>query len=353
MKTILSHLTALEALRSQNLRSRLAKGERCDLALPTQPPDAGAAKDLVLEGLTAPVEVLLANNRVRRRNELVRTHAAPSYVPSDSFVYLGEGVYCVVPELLAVQLASQLTRLELIVLLSELMGFYAIAPSVKEGMFARRQPLTTPQRIEAYLDALGPISGTRLVREALKYACVGSASPRETKLSLRLGLKPAMGGYGLEVLSMNDPVEVQRIHDVMQRGIRKPDILLKAHDPQRAKFAGVAAEYNGAYHNDAQQRGEDDLRANELLALDFKEYVINKSLYANLDYMDGIAERMRKDLGYPPLRLSHAEAVKRRKSRVRLYEELERIDGVHWSCLPSSEGPREYEYVPIEAYEYW
>ena len=73
-------------------------------------------------------------------------------------------------------MAARLTDLELIYLLSELLGLYAVAPDYERGMFQRRAPLTTPERIRAHLDALGPEHGTQRVRRALRFACVKQSS---------------------------------------------------------------------------------------------------------------------------------------------------------------------------------
>ena len=74
-------------------------------------------------------------------------------------------------------MAPRLTELELIFLLSELLGTYAIDLARQKGMWQRREPLTTPGRIRALLDALGTVRGVGMVRHALQRACVGSASP--------------------------------------------------------------------------------------------------------------------------------------------------------------------------------
>lgn len=294
------------------------------------------------------------------RSKGLQTHAAPGPLPSGSVLPLGEGAFCVSPAHLAVQMASYLTHLELVALLSELMGTYAIAPFAKRGMLNRERPLTTPEEILAHLDALGSMPGVALVRRALSHACVRSASPRETKLSLRLGLKPALGGYGLRILSMNEPFEVNRINELLAPGTRKPDILLRAPSGRTGgTWAGVAFEYNGADHDDEIREPLDIRRANELLAIDFKDYTIDKALYRDQGYLDGIVKQVRKDLGLPPQRLTKAMALRRRQLREELYGELELIDGIHWGgrrreqearIARSGGGEGAYDRVPLEAY---
>lgn len=368
MDIVLTHFTALEALRSPSLRKRLAKGQRCDANLPDRPPTKeeltqamSSLPDSVRE-IDMP-EILLDHDAPRSRPRHVKTHRAISSFPSGSAVELAPGVRCVSPEHLVVQLAAMLTELEIVCLLSEMLGTYAIAPGLEKGMFSRDQPLTTPELIKGQLEQLGPVAGTAKTRRALKMACVRSASPRETKLSLRMGLSKARGGYGFEVLSMNDPVEVQRIHDSMRTGVRKPDILLRAPGDSGASgvtLRGVALEYDGRDHEGAEQHAADVERHNELTAKGFNEYVVTRRQYADLDYMDGLAEAIRRDLGIRKVRVTRAVANERRCRREKLWHELEGIDGVNWSCLTSKdEGERDpdpdqgddgWDEVPVEAY---
>ena len=230
-------------------------------------------------------------------------------------------------------MAPDLSRLELTVLLSELMGLYSIVPEADGGMIQRTVPLAVPEDFERLLAYVGSVNGAPLLREALGDACVRSGSPRETKLSLRLGLSCSKKGYGLPVLSMNDPLEVERIGSHFDgRGIRRPDILIKAPDGRNrpGEFSGVAFEYNGSIHNTQRGLARDIRRSNELRAIGLKEYEIDAELYRDHGYMEDIAERARRDAGYPRRHISAESAYRRRTRHEDLYWELERIDGIHW-----------------------
>lgn len=185
------------------------------------------------------------------------------------------------------------------------------------------------------LEALGTHRGVRQVREALHLACVMSGSPRETKLSLRLALPPALGGYGLNVLSMNEPVEVRRIRDRMQTGIRKPDILIGGPITEGRRVV-AAVEYNGRVHDEPAQLASDADRTNELTRMGIPEFIVRREQYRDLDYMDGLAAGIRERLGLPEPRPSSARTRELRRRRFELYRELELIDGVQ---IPSSSGP--------------
>lgn len=251
-------------------------------------------------------------------------------------------------------MAPRLTKIELIFLLGELLGTYAIAPGLDDGMFNRRVPLTTPELVRAHLDRLGTVPGVAQVRAALDAACVGSASPYETRLSMRLGLRPVLGGYHLRVLSMNEPLEVKRIVARLGTGVRKPDVFLGS-TREDSPFSGVAFDYHGGVHREPSQIAYDLRRQNELLAIDFKPYALDKALYDDLDYMDGIVAKVRRDLGLPEEWLSEEERARRRDLRQWLHDELERIDGVNWNgrerARRAAANPvPDYEPVPLEAY---
>lgn len=369
MGILLSHTTALEAMRSRRLRWRLEKGERCASDLPGRVPDNANIERLIdavpeLARASKPLHLLVSRKAPRARRSLIHTHASP-VLPSGSAFEVAPGVRCISPEHLPVVMAPQLTDLELIYLLSELLGIYAIDPTSKKGMFQRRAPLTTPERIREHLDALGAERGTQRVRRALRHACVRSGSPRETKLSLRLGLRPSLGGYGLEVLSMNEPLEVRRVHNRMKPGVRKPDILLRGHTDEAEGVSRIAAvEYDGKDHATEQAHAQDAARNTELTAIGIVEHVITKVQYRDLAYIDGLVDILRRELGLPRHRVTRKVAELRRSRRQALYEELERIDGIHWGgrARERARGEKDspaaapqtiddgWDIVPVEAY---
>ena len=367
MATLLSHTTALEVLRSTTMKRQLERGERASVVIPEAPPTAEELAPVLARfpQLTRPLEVTVCRKGPHGPRGLVKVHVSRVPLPDRSAIKLGDGLYCASPEHVVVQMAPRLTHLELVFLLGELMGVYAIAPELEGGMHRRQAPLTDRASIAAHLMALGAAPGTAQVRAALAVACEGSASPYETRLSMRLGLKPALGGYHLNVLSMNEPVAVTRIGQALAPGVRKPDVLLGACSPS-APFDGVSFDYNGGVHETPQGYEHDVRRQNELLAVNFKNYVLTKRLYDNLDYVDDLVRQARADLGLERLHLTRAEAAHRRELRQWLHDELELIDGVHWNGRERERRRREearrqegipdfaeapgLELVPLEAY---
>lgn len=360
MEIFLSHMTALWALRRWDVRRRLERGERCSVPVPACAPPADDIDQLRKYAPPSVsgekyVELLAASGRSGPCGAGACLHLARVPLPEESAVRVADGVVCAAPELVIVQVASRLTDLELMMLIAELTGLYAISPQSEDGMFQRDAPITTPERIRRFLDQLGPRAETRRVRWALDRTPALSGSPRESKQALRYTLRPGLGGWNIPLLAMNAPLEVQRIHDAMERGIRKPDLLFGYVDSTGATRA-CAAEYNGGKHDLPAQIAADAARGNELKAMGLSEYVVRREQYEDLDYMDGLALRIRRELGLPRLCLTREEAARRRELRRRLYEELELIDGVCWNgkererCCAERTPDVVWDEVPLEAY---
>ena len=358
MDILLSHTTALEALRTWGARSPIGTGAAPAPEVPEKVPLqaellARIGDNDLLASLSRPLHLLATRTRGSRRTALVHEHLQSGPLPGGSVIRLAPGLCCIAPEELAVEMSLSLTLLELAVLLSELMGLYAICPSCRKGMYQRERPLMTPESLLSHLDALGTRRGTRLVRRALAMACVRSGSPRETKLALRLSLKPSLGGYGLHVLSMNEPLEVRRIHDRMQRGVRRPDILVAGPERPGQERKVAAVEYNGVDHDAPERIAEDANRTNELVAIDVPEFIVRREQYRDLAYMDGLVERIRERLGIARPAAGPERRRRLRRARWELYLELERIDGVTWGGRERERaraGTGAWDVVPTEAY---
>ncbi len=335
---VLSHTTALEVMRRPYFPRHLVTAASCETELPAAMPDASdleraASGVSQLEDVGPPFHVLVGDPACRHRFSLVAPHVFQGKLPLGALLRLGPGARCASPALLAVQMAPFLTRSELLMLLCELLGTYAVSPASRTGTEGRLRPLLTPERLLAFLDELGPARGTAIVRSALSSAPVGAASPMEGKLYIRATSRFASGGYRLGSVALNDPVELERIStEVGELRVRKPDLLLLAPEGVARPFRGVAFDYHGEWHSrDPCQVKRDSERANELLAGDIKDYVLWKENYDDIDYMDDIVAKVRRDLGLPPRKLSVERAARERAARVALWAELELIDGVRWS----------------------
>lgn len=362
MDILFSHFSALTVLRSYRCR-----------AVDGVPPDKGAVPAVtpgkdellrevrssgLLRGLELPIELLAGSHK--QRSKTIYVHRLQYPLPRRAILNLG-GFKCVSPEHVVVQMASRLDDLQLAVLLGELMGTYAIDPILGE-MRQVKEPMTTPDALQAYLEDLGSFPGTSRVRRCLRMMPPGSGSPRETRLALRLSLPPALGGYHLPVAALNMVVNVQGLRADLPLHTRRPDILLAVlgvGPGREGRHRYVAIEYDGATHYGEERHARDVERQTELMVAGLKEYVVGRQQYADLEYMDGLASLIRKDLGMSRIGLTRDVERRRRELRRQLYLRLEAIDerGLG-SLLPQAElgsdkdggGPRDEDVVPVSAY---
>lgn len=343
MDIILSHTTALEVLRRwDSLRLIESSSATRQPELPSRMPTAREiepvlAREHALSGATPPLHVLVASSAGRHPSSKVVAHLALHNYPDGSFFSIGPGVLCSTPELVALQMAEYATGLELLMLVDELCGHYGIQPRSSTGLVKRNTPLTSVARISAFLDKVGTARCVAKLRRALARARDRSGSPQESRSTHRLEFEPIRGGYGLDVVALNDPIAVER-SDALLVGvstrIRKPDIILLAPGGETdapTPFLGVALDYQGEYHRERAQERRDINRRNELLAADIKDYEIDKEHYDDVDYLDWLVSCIRNDLGIPEPRVSARSQASWRERRERLCAELAAADGLHWT----------------------
>lgn len=335
MSVVLTYTSALEALRlpeypdlasswderSGYLSERLPTVDELERALADCPP---------LQRLSRPIHLLVSSDNTSHSSRLITRHVTRRTHPRDAFVRISGDVYVASPELIPLQMTRIATDLDEALLMSELCGAYAVAEGEESGMLQRREPLTTRGRIEAFLPRMRDCYGMGKVRSALPLVCADSGSPYESKLAIRLRADREIGGYGLKIVSMNEEISLEAIGRAFEeRRIRKPDILILAPpsiepDP-RMPFRGVAVDYKGKVHDERPVAERDDTRRNELLAHGFKPYELRKAHYDDIDYMDDIVTKIRRDLRLPSDDLAFGRA-----QRVALHDALELVDGVRW-----------------------
>mgnify|MGYP006981053539 FL=1 len=114
-----------------------------------------------------------------------------------------ESSLCVVsPEVLFLEMAAQLSGIELVKLGYELCGVYSLPMSQPNYAgtprgYSRRKALTSVARLTAHVASQSNNRSVKKARWALRYVLDGSASPRETELSMLMVLPRKLGGYGL------------------------------------------------------------------------------------------------------------------------------------------------------------
>lgn len=226
-----------------------------------------------LEGLERPLHLIVSTEGGRHLSKGAIAHLCSWRLTDRSCFSLAPDVLCSMPELVALQMAEYASELELLLLLDELCGYYGIQPASKSGLVKRRDPLTTPERIEALLSGCS-------------------------------------------------------------RRAREPDILVLAPEgrgTENMPFRSVAFDYQGAYHRDSLQECRDIDRRNELLGCGTKDYEIDALHFGDLEYLEGIVSKARRDLGIAEASMSDLQRSALMARRRRLHAALEAADGLSWT----------------------
>jgi len=159
------------------------------------------------QGLSSPVHIMIGAQEARRVSRGVKQHVFSSETPVGCFINVGGGLMVSSPEFCFLQMAERLKLFRLIELGYELCGAYSIPVSgdqnVPERGFYNREPLTSINKLNAFLDGMPGAKGRQKAMRALRYMCDGSASPMETILAMFLTLPYNMGGFRFELPELN------------------------------------------------------------------------------------------------------------------------------------------------------
>lgn len=333
MTYVISHTTALEAMRLADVPRLLAAAEPLDIPDGKAPTKAEIDRWLgsrpIGRLLSRPVHLLVADPGGSRDNEAFRSHVLRGDLPGGSFLRVGADLAVPCPELLVLQMARLATPLELVLLIEELCGTYAVQPVDPSGMLQRKEPLTSRARILEFVDKLNRPPAAAKVREACSLAFDASGSPMESRLALRIAWPRRKGGYNVPILSMNEDLEVERIWRGLEEShVRRPDILFSLpHDG----VPGYCLDYHGGVHGRDGRAEEDAVRANELLAFGLQPFAIWHAQYEGTAYLDRLVDGvLRGKLGLPAHRVTAARRALELARREALLAELDVIDGLSW-----------------------
>lgn len=316
---VLGHRTALELHRSLPLlRSRpFVKGARI---LPDKLP-RNPLRQQHLDSLAAVHAVPLPSRPIHcyarqpsrsRKGDPIVSHTCALPLPSRSLQRLSPTMFVATPELALVQIASSATtRLELLELLWEACGTYQTELTSTEALY-NVKPLTSNRRIKRFSERASIFNGARKVDRALRYVSDGSASARETKLALILGLPVMYGGYGLGIPRMNYQINAtSSARAVAGKKSFRADLCW----PE----AKLDVEYQSReIHGDENSRENDSRRANALASMGWTVVSITPAELENVHILDGIANTIRRHIG----KRVRTEVQDRRSRQIRLMRQL-------------------------------
>lgn len=153
------------------------------------------------------------------------------------------------------------------------------------------EPLASVRALRDFAARNPSLGGAQSVARAIPYLADGSASPRETKQALVLGLPHARGGYGLGIPRMNFKVEASRAaRAITGKSFFRCDLCW----PE----AKLDVEYQSRWaHEGEAKRLEDSRRTNALAAMGWKVVCITNDELDSLAATDTIANTIRRHVG--------------------------------------------------------
>lgn len=306
MDPILSHTSALEYWRSVRIGSRSFRAVEDPRSLLVCPPKK---EDLAEPGpwwLTRPLHVLVGEATSRRVSSEVVSHVQSGPLPARAILDTQNGFCVCSPELCFVQTARSLGLAKTIELGYELCGTYDI--SVDD--LRECAPLTSVERLTAFVEAVGAVHGKRTAVRALRYVVDGSASPRETILTMLLCLPYSLGGYGIPMPLLNYKVDLgKREQRIAGRGSLRCDL----YWPD----AKLAVEYEGQIHAEPDRISKDSMRRDALISRGITVVTVTKWQLNDGGELNGIAhviaERVGKRLRYKDPEFTRASLALRRE----------------------------------------
>lgn len=335
MDIIISHSAALKAARMPYYHRLLPTAGHCRLDIPERMPSASELDEArrvtpLLAGIEGPVGVLVSTHNAHHSSSAAIGHIRKEPMPRGGLIELAPGVRCVSPSLVPLQLAPRFSSAELLMLLSELLGFYAITEKGDNGLAQRSRPIVEAAQIEALLADMHGARCVDVVRKALAKAPIHTASTMEAKLHIRACAPYARGGYAMGAVVLNDPVQLDALSNkVGALRTRKPDLLFLGRDG--AGKHGACIDYMGAHHEQGDQARRDTARRNELIANGFSPYEIYKEHYDDLPYLDALMSTIRSEIGMPRHEVPRMQACWETERRHELWRELECIDMASWT----------------------
>lgn len=309
--------TALQILRTTSMheRSLLRSGPR---ALPNEAPNAkvfsrsfellkASHPAMVIE---RPAHILVSRASQCRSSSAFTVHACSTELQGRSLLRLEDGVHASSAALAFAHLAArEKSAIALLELGYELCGTYQTRRTGVPSDY-QVEPLASVRVLEAFVARNPSLRGAAKAAKALRYVADNSASPRETKQALALGLPMMYGGYGLGIPRMNFEVRASPAARALTgKSCFRCDLCW----PE----AKLDVEYQSREsHSGEEKRLEDSRRTNALVAMGWTVLSVTNDELDSLVATDTIADTIRRHLGKrQQVRVSgyHARKLKLRR----------------------------------------
>ncbi len=218
-------------------------------------------------------------------------HVCTASLPRHSLLQLAKGVYVAAPELALAQASiGTASFIELLQLAWEACGSYQTERTGPNSAY-NLAPITSTSAIRSFVAHGSSVGGSQNMARALPYLADNSASSRETKLALALGLPHRYGGYGLGIPQMNRTV---RTDAAVRRSSGRASFRCDLSWPA----AKVDVEYQSREnHSSELSRLRDSRRTNGLASLGWTVVQVTNDELDSPAALDTVARTIRLKLG--------------------------------------------------------
>lgn len=358
MRLAVDKLSALRALRVYRSSGGTLPAERCELPTPDPSPQKRWSarvvpfERLAVDGPDAPgcpISVVVPTPAARLRASFFSCTMRSTSVPKASFASLGDGLFVPCPELLFYELATIMEPEALALVGYELCGTFsrdARDPRCGEVTYDVA-PVTSVEKIAAYLGALGDRPGALIARRVLGRVADNAWSPMEAIIALLATLPVHELGYELGRVELN--VRHGATPELVALGVkgsRVPDVEVVG--------TRVGFNYDSALHLDLESIAQatlegdpaadiarvrekyiDDLRRNRELAAQGR---IILPVTAQDLFAPGALDAVMLEAAMTIAELGERQPL--RNVQVALVSHAERRQWLVWSLLPWPEGAR-------------
>ena len=244
-------------------------------------------------GLTMPLHVLVGSDNARKLNRYLHCYISSGEFPNGSFVRMNSGLTVSSPELCFLQMASELSLVDLVALGYEFCGVYRLDQENSEGKgFHGDLPLTSISSLSSYIAKAVGLKGRKKAQKALCFIADGSASPMETILSMLLTLPYRLGGYKFPKPLLNYRIETPVNVDESNGKSKNYYCDLYWADKK------VDVEYDSdTYHTGPERIAQDAIRRNALSRMGITVVTVSRRQVVEASQMRELAEILSKLLG--------------------------------------------------------
>lgn len=257
-----------------------------------------------------PLNVLVPNTPSRRFANALRPRVWSEAIPDGAFRMIAPNVYVSTPEFVFVQMASQLSLVELAQLGNELCGGYYLCATTGFDEHVGKKPLTSHAKLLSFVRSVPQARGAQKALRALRWVANHCNSPMETNTLLMLCLPSRMGGWQLRLPEVNKEMEAsKRLARYVGGTTYIPDFTWEIKVGRKTIY--VVGEYDSSECHDSDKDAQATrIRRNDMKSMGYLVTSINKSQMASAKQFEYPARQIARDLGVYRRALSEKQLKK-------------------------------------------